>query len=128
MFSKLKESLTGNTFSDDDDEVQDAVKTWLREQAGDFHDAGIKKTRTGSLCALRSMVTVLKCKYRCVVNVLQRIQKKNALQNIFWTLYLYFPKNLFVYRNETFILNTFISTKLHGVTVVTAVKTSHPHF
>jgi hypothetical protein len=26
----------------DDDEVQDAVMTWLREQAGDFYDAGIK--------------------------------------------------------------------------------------
>jgi hypothetical protein len=25
------------------DEVQDAVMTWLREQAGDFYDAGIKK-------------------------------------------------------------------------------------
>jgi hypothetical protein len=30
------------TFSDDD-EVQDTVMTWLREQAGDFYDAGIKK-------------------------------------------------------------------------------------
>jgi hypothetical protein len=27
----------------DDDEVQDAVMTWLREQAGDFYNAGIKK-------------------------------------------------------------------------------------
>jgi hypothetical protein len=27
----------------DDDEVQEAVMTWLREQAGDFYDAGIKK-------------------------------------------------------------------------------------
>jgi hypothetical protein len=26
-----------------DDEVPDAVMTWLREQAGDFYDAGIKK-------------------------------------------------------------------------------------
>jgi hypothetical protein len=26
-----------------DDEVKDAVMTWLREQAGDFYDAGIKK-------------------------------------------------------------------------------------
>jgi hypothetical protein len=42
LFSKLKESLAGKTFSDDD-EVQDAVITWLREQAGDFYDAGIKK-------------------------------------------------------------------------------------
>jgi hypothetical protein len=42
LFSKLKESLTGKTFSDDD-EVQDPVMTWLREQAGNFYDAGIKK-------------------------------------------------------------------------------------
>jgi hypothetical protein len=42
FFSKLKESLAGKTFSDDD-EVQDVVMTWLREQAGDFYDAGIKK-------------------------------------------------------------------------------------
>jgi hypothetical protein len=39
---KLKKSLAGKTFSDDD-EFQDAVMTWLREQAGDFYDAGIKK-------------------------------------------------------------------------------------
>jgi hypothetical protein len=38
----LKESLAGKTFSDDG-EVQDAVMTWLRERAGDFYDAGIKK-------------------------------------------------------------------------------------
>jgi hypothetical protein len=25
------------------DEIQDAVMIWLREQAGDFYDAGIKK-------------------------------------------------------------------------------------
>jgi hypothetical protein len=35
LFSKLEESLDGKTFSDDD-EVQDVVMTWLREQAGDF--------------------------------------------------------------------------------------------
>jgi hypothetical protein len=30
-----------------DDEVQDAVMTWLRGQAGDFYDVGIiKKTRS----------------------------------------------------------------------------------
>jgi hypothetical protein len=45
LFSKLKETLAGKTFSEDD-EVQDAVMTWLREQAGDFYDAGIKKTRS----------------------------------------------------------------------------------
>jgi hypothetical protein len=43
LFPKLKESLAGKTFSDDD-EVQDAVMTWLREQAGDFYDAGIKNS------------------------------------------------------------------------------------
>jgi hypothetical protein len=32
-------------FFSDDDEVQDAVMTWLREQAGDFYDAE-KKTRS----------------------------------------------------------------------------------
>jgi hypothetical protein len=42
LFSKLKESLAGKTFLDDG-EVQDAVMTWLREQAGDFYDTGIKK-------------------------------------------------------------------------------------
>jgi hypothetical protein len=39
LLSKLKESLAGKTLSDDDDEVQDAVMTWLREKAGDFYDA-----------------------------------------------------------------------------------------
>jgi histone-lysine N-methyltransferase SETMAR len=42
LFSKLKKSLAGKTFSDND-EVQDTVMMWLREQAGDFYDAGIKK-------------------------------------------------------------------------------------
>jgi hypothetical protein len=42
LFSKLKESLPRKTFSDDD-EVQNTVMTLLREQAGDFYDAGIKK-------------------------------------------------------------------------------------
>jgi hypothetical protein len=35
LFSKLKESLAGKTFLDDDD-VQDMVMTWLREQARDL--------------------------------------------------------------------------------------------
>jgi hypothetical protein len=62
LFSKLKESLAGKTFSDDD-EVQDSVMTWLREQAGDFYDAGIKKDSfPGSLSALQSMVIMLKSK------------------------------------------------------------------
>jgi hypothetical protein len=38
----LKVSLAGNTVSDDD-EVEDPVMAWLREQAGTFYDAGIKK-------------------------------------------------------------------------------------
>jgi hypothetical protein len=42
LFYKLKKSLAGKTFSDDD-EVQNVVMTWLREQTGDFYDAGIKK-------------------------------------------------------------------------------------
>jgi hypothetical protein len=33
LFSKLKASLAGKAFSDDD-EVQDAAMAWLREQAG----------------------------------------------------------------------------------------------
>jgi hypothetical protein len=41
LFSKLKESLAGKT-SSDDDEVQDAMMTWLREQVGDFYDGVIK--------------------------------------------------------------------------------------
>jgi hypothetical protein len=45
LFSKLEESLAGKTFSDDD-EVRHAVMTWIREQEGDFYDAGIKKTRS----------------------------------------------------------------------------------
>jgi hypothetical protein len=41
LFSKLKESLAGKTFSDDD-EVQ--TQWWqLGEQAGDFYNTGIKK-------------------------------------------------------------------------------------
>jgi hypothetical protein len=38
----LKECLAGKTFLDDD-EVQDVVMIWLREQARDFYNAGIKK-------------------------------------------------------------------------------------
>jgi histone-lysine N-methyltransferase SETMAR len=38
LFSKLKESMAGKTFSDND-EVQDAVMTCLREQMGDFYGA-----------------------------------------------------------------------------------------
>jgi hypothetical protein len=51
LFSRLKESLAGKTFSDDDED-QDTVMTWLREQAGDFYDAGIKNSFPGSLSAL----------------------------------------------------------------------------
>jgi hypothetical protein len=60
LFSKLKESLAGKTFLDDD-EVQDAVMKWLREQVRDFY-AGIKTLFPGSLSTLRSMVTMLKSK------------------------------------------------------------------
>jgi hypothetical protein len=52
---------------------------WLREQVGDFYDARIKNSSPGSLSALRSMVTMLKSKKRCVVKVLQA-NKKNILQ------------------------------------------------
>jgi hypothetical protein len=45
LFSKLKESLAGKTFLDDD-EVQEAAMTWLRERAGYFYDAGIRKIRS----------------------------------------------------------------------------------
>jgi hypothetical protein len=37
LFSKLKESLALKTFPDDD-EVPDAVMTWLTEHAGDFYE------------------------------------------------------------------------------------------
>jgi hypothetical protein len=46
LLSKLKESLAGKTFSEDN-EVQDTVMTCLREQAGDFYDTGIKKLLPG---------------------------------------------------------------------------------
>jgi hypothetical protein len=61
LSSKLKESLAGKVFSDDD-EVQGAVMSWLREQVGDFYDAGIKNSFPGSLSALRSMATMMKSK------------------------------------------------------------------
>jgi hypothetical protein len=62
LLSKLKQSLGGKTYSDDD-EVQDAVMTWLREQTGDSYDAEIKKNSfPGTLNVLRSMVTMLKSK------------------------------------------------------------------
>jgi hypothetical protein len=61
LFSKLKKSLAGKTFLDDD-EVQDAVMTWLREQAGDFYDAGIKKFVLRLIKCIAIMVTMLKSK------------------------------------------------------------------
>jgi hypothetical protein len=45
LFSKLKESLAGKNFSDDD-EVHDVVMTWLNEQVADFYHAGIKRTHS----------------------------------------------------------------------------------
>jgi hypothetical protein len=61
--TKLKDSLARKTFSGDD-EVQDVVMTWLREQGGDFYDAEIQKKNSFpcSLSALRFMMTVLKSK------------------------------------------------------------------
>jgi hypothetical protein len=41
---------------------------------------GEKNSFPGSLSALRSMVTMLKSKWRCVAEVLQVNQKKNALR------------------------------------------------
>ena len=40
MFLHLKKYLAGKKF-DDDDEVQEEVMTWFREQAADFYDSGI---------------------------------------------------------------------------------------
>jgi hypothetical protein len=71
----LKESLAGKTFSDDD-EVQDAVMTWLREQAGGFYDAGIKKLVPRLTKCIAIHVTMLKSKQRYVVKVLQVNPKK----------------------------------------------------
>jgi len=42
LFLHLKKHLTGEKF-DDDDEVQEGVMTWFKEQAADFYDLGIKK-------------------------------------------------------------------------------------
>ena len=42
MFLHLKKGLAGKKF-DDDDEVQEEVITWFKEQAANFYDSGIKK-------------------------------------------------------------------------------------
>ena len=42
MFLHLKKHLAGKKF-DDDDEVQEGVMTWFKEQAADFYDSGIQK-------------------------------------------------------------------------------------
>jgi len=42
LFLHLKKHLAGKKF-DDDDELQEGVVTWLKEQAADFYDSGIQK-------------------------------------------------------------------------------------
>jgi hypothetical protein len=42
LFLHLKKHLAGKKF-DDDDEVQEEVMTWFKEQAADFYDSGIQK-------------------------------------------------------------------------------------
>jgi len=42
LFLNLKKRLAGKKF-DDDDEVQEEVMTWFKEQAVDFYDSGIQK-------------------------------------------------------------------------------------
>ena len=40
-FLHLRKHLAGKKF-DDDDEVQEEVMTWFKEQAADFYDSGIQ--------------------------------------------------------------------------------------
>jgi len=40
--SRRKKHITGKKF-DDDDEVQEEVMTWFKEQAADFYDSEIQK-------------------------------------------------------------------------------------
>jgi len=42
LVSSPKETLAGKNF-DGDDEVQEEVMTWFKEQAADFYDSGIQK-------------------------------------------------------------------------------------
>jgi hypothetical protein len=42
LFLQLKKHLDGKKF-DDDDEVQEEVMTWFKEQVADFYDSGIQK-------------------------------------------------------------------------------------
>ena len=42
LFLHLKIHLAGKKF-DDDDEVQEEVKTWFKGLAADFYDSGIQK-------------------------------------------------------------------------------------
>jgi hypothetical protein len=71
----------------------------LREQAEDFYDAEIERNSLpGSLSALRSVVTMLKRKQRCVVKVLQVNPSKKWFTNILWTLYLYSLDILRIFR------------------------------
>jgi len=42
LYLHLKKHLGGKKV-DDDDEVQEEVMTWFKEQAADFYDSGIQK-------------------------------------------------------------------------------------
>jgi hypothetical protein len=42
LFGKLKESLLGTRFEDDDDAFITATKQWLRNAGPEFHHAGIQ--------------------------------------------------------------------------------------
>jgi hypothetical protein len=45
LFLHLKKHLAGKKF-DVDDEAQEEIITWLREQAADFYDSGIQRLAT----------------------------------------------------------------------------------
>jgi len=42
LFLHLKKNLAGTKF-DDENEVQEEVMTWFKEQAADFYDSGLQK-------------------------------------------------------------------------------------
>jgi hypothetical protein len=42
LFLHLKKHLAGKKL-DDDDEVQEEIMTWFKEQVADFYDSGIQK-------------------------------------------------------------------------------------
>ena len=43
LFLHPKKHLAGKKFDDDDDETQEEVMTWFKEQAADFCDSGIQQ-------------------------------------------------------------------------------------